>query len=117
VWTVIGNGPDSSKSDGGMIALSWVSLRNVVTRSLPLNWTTDVRRNPVPFIVNVNCPLPRGSRVGEMLETTGKGLVAVTLKSATFEVEPSGLTTVTGKTPGFARSVPGTTADTLPALK
>ena len=115
--TVTGYAPELSKSVASMVACKCVSLMKVVARLPPLNCTSEVRRKPVPVTVSVNCVLPTGSLVGAILETVGIGFVAVIVKLAVFETDPSGLATVTGNTPGVNRSVPDMGAVILPALK
>ena len=58
-------------------AVSWVALTNVVVLAAPLNFTTDVDTNPVPFTVRVKAAPPAFALVGEIEDSVGAGLLMV----------------------------------------
>jgi hypothetical protein len=72
---------------------------------VPLKFTADEARNPVPFTVMVNAPEPNIALVGAIEVTVGAGLF--TLNVTEFDVPPPGvgLVTVTGGVPVLAMSV------------
>src|ERR1019366_899110 len=47
-------------SDAGTVAVSWVSLINVVANGEPFQFTVEAATNPAPFTVRVN-PSPPGA--------------------------------------------------------
>jgi hypothetical protein len=104
--TVIGNDPAAVlMSLAKIAAVSCVAFTNVVVRAVPLKFTTDEARKPVPFTVSVSAPEPIIALVGEIVVTVGAGLF--TLNVTEFDVPPPGvgLVTVTGGVPVLAISV------------
>ena len=69
--------PAAAISAAVIAAVSWVALTNVVVLAAPLNFTTDVDTNPVPFTVNVNAAPPAVALVGEIEVSVGAGLLMV----------------------------------------
>lgn len=89
-------------------AVNCVAFTNVVTRALPLKFTTELEIKFVPFTVNVNAPLPAAAPVGESELIVGAGFVPpVILKFAAFDVPPpgTGFVTVTCAVPIVVTSV------------
>jgi hypothetical protein len=58
-----------------MAAVNCVALTNVVVLATPLNFTTDVETNPVPFTVRVKAAPPAVALVGEIEVSVGAGLL------------------------------------------
>ena len=58
-------------------AVSCVALTNVVVLVAPLNFTTDVETNAVPFTVRVKAAPPAVALVGEREVAVGAGLLMV----------------------------------------
>ena len=58
-------------------AVSCVALAKVVVLAAPLNFTTDVDTNPVPFTVRVKAAPPAVALVGEREVSVGAGLLTV----------------------------------------
>ena len=58
-------------------AVNCVALTNVVVLAAPLNFTTDVDTNPVPFTVRVKAAPPAVALVGEIEDSVGAGLLMV----------------------------------------
>jgi len=58
-------------------AVNCVALTNVVVLAAPLNFTTDVDTNPVPFTVRVKAAPPAVAFVGEIEVSVGAGLLMV----------------------------------------
>jgi hypothetical protein len=58
-------------------AVNCVPLTNVVVLAAPLNFTTDVDTNPVPFTFNVKAAPPAVALVGEIDVSVGAGLLMV----------------------------------------
>ena len=58
-------------------AVTCVALTNVVVLAAPLNFTTDVDTNPVPFTVRVKAAPPAVALVGEIEDSVGAGLLIV----------------------------------------
>lgn len=93
-------------------AVSWVALINVVVLAAPLNFTTDVATNPVPFTVRVNPAPPAVALVGDIEVSVGAGLVGLLIvKDWTLDVPPPpGLVTITFTVPAAAISAAGIVA-------
>jgi hypothetical protein len=69
--------PAVATSAAVIAAVNCVPLTNVVVLAPPLNFTTDVDTNPVPFTVNVNAAPPAVALVGESEVSVGDGLLMV----------------------------------------
>ena len=78
----------------------------------PLNFTTDVGTNPVPFTVKLKLAPPAVALVGEIEDSVGTGLVGLLIvKDWALDVPPPpGLVTVTFTVPAAAISAAGTVA-------
>ncbi|MGA2723439.1 MAG: hypothetical protein ABSG79_13635 [Bryobacteraceae bacterium] len=57
------------------VAVNWVTLKNVVTSTVPFHCTTAPAANPLPFTVNVNSPPPAVADGGLKLLIVGRGLI------------------------------------------
>jgi hypothetical protein len=108
--------PPRATSDAGTLAVSEVSLTNVVVSGVPSHLTVDAPTNPVPVRVSVNVEAPAVTKVGEMEVSVGAGLLM--LKVCAEEVPPPGvgLKTVTEAVPDAAMSEAGTVAVSEVAL-
>ena len=56
-------------------AVNCVALTKVVVLAAPLNFTTEVETNPVPFTVRVKAAPPAVALVGEREVAVGAGLL------------------------------------------
>ena len=86
--TMTGKEPALINRSAVMLAVSWFGLTNAVATELPLNFTTLLRTNWLPFNVSVKPPLPAVVKVGLMLVSIGTGFV--TVKILLFENRPLG---------------------------
>lgn len=64
--TVIASVPAVAMSEAGIEARSSLELINVVSRALPLTFTTALGANPPPFTVSVNAGPPVATMGGKM---------------------------------------------------
>jgi xanthosine utilization system XapX-like protein len=101
--------PAVAISPATIAAVNCVVLTNVVVLAAPLNFTTDVDTNPVPFTVSVNPAPPAVALVGEIDVSVGAGLLTVNV--CAFDVPPpAGFVTVTFTVPAVTMSPAGTVA-------
>ena len=75
--TVTGAVPAVAISAAVIAAVNCVAFTNVVVLAAPLNFTTDVETNPVPFTVRVKAAPPAVALVGESEVAVGAGLLMV----------------------------------------
>ena len=75
--TVTGAVPAVAISAAVIAAVNCVAFTNVVVLAAPLNFTTDVETNPVPFTVRVKAAPPAVALVGEREVSVGAGLLMV----------------------------------------
>jgi hypothetical protein len=108
--TVILNVPAVVKSLPGIVALNCVLLTKVVTRSAPLNLTTDAETKFVPFTVIVNSASPTVLLSGEMLFVVGTGLFTVNVCAVEVPPPGVGLNTVILNVPAVVKSLSGIVA-------
>jgi len=102
-WAV----PAEAVSPAGMAAVNFVSLTNVVVRSLPFQRTTEEEIKPLPFTVSVKAPDPAATLVGEIDVMAGTGFPApLIMKVMALEDPPAvgGLYTVTCTSPAAVMS-------------
>ena len=117
--TVTGTDPTVVTSVAGTVAVNCVALTKVVARAAPLNLTTEVLTNPVPFTISGKPAEPAKIMEGDSEVITGAGLFATVMVSVSaFDVPPpgAGLVTVIDAEPAFAISVAGIEAFTCVAL-
>ena len=69
--------PAVAMSAAVIAAVNCVALTNVVVLAAPLNFTTEVDTNPVPFTVRVKAAPPAVALVGESEVSVGAGLLMV----------------------------------------
>jgi hypothetical protein len=69
--------PAVAMSVAVIAAVSWVALIRVVVLAAPLNFTTDVDTNPVPFTIKLKPAPPAAALVGEIEDSVGAGLVGL----------------------------------------
>jgi hypothetical protein len=69
--------PAVAMSAAVIAAVSCVALANVVVLAAPLNFTTEVDTNPIPFTVKVKAAPPAVALVGESEVSVGAGLLMV----------------------------------------
>ena len=77
--TVTRLAPAAVRSPVGTVAVSSMSLTNVVARSAPFHCTIEPELKAEPFTVSVNDELPSGVLDGEMDVTPGMGVTDATL--------------------------------------
>jgi hypothetical protein len=88
-------------------AVNFVSLTNVVVRSLPFQRTTEDDMKLLPFTVSVNAPDPAATLVGEIDVMAGTGFPAPLIMNVmTLESPPpvGGLYTATCTSPAAVMS-------------
>ena len=81
-------------AEAGTAAVSCVAETKVVVRAVPLKFTTEPLRKPVPFTVSVKPALPAGVVAGAMVLMVGAG--SVTVKEAVLVPVPVGVVTAIG---------------------
>ena len=104
--TVIDSLPAVVRSVGGMTAVNWVALTNVVVGAVPLKSAVEPLTKLVPVSVMV-VALPTNVEAGLMLVSVGAGLVGVMVNVFAVEVPPPGaaFTTVIDAVPAVGKSV------------
>lgn len=100
--TVTGNEPVVTISVARIWAVICVALTKVVARGSPLKFTTESLVKFAPFTVTVNALPPTSAPEGEMVVSTGAGLLMV--KVLAGDRIPPGFTTTTGTAPAVSIS-------------
>jgi hypothetical protein len=79
-----------------------VALTNVVGTGLPPKLITELASKPDPLTDNVNVELPTSALAGEILFTTGSGLLTAKVDAIEVPASGAGLVTVTEYKPAVA---------------
>ena len=71
-------------------AVTWLALFSVVTRGLPLKFTTEAETKPVPLTIRLNPAPPAFVAFGTSVVIVGAGFVAVIVNVTGLEVTVDG---------------------------
>jgi len=100
--TVTESVPAAARSAAGIGVVSMVALTNVVGTGLPPKLITELASKPDPLTDNVNVELPTSALAGEILFTTGSGLLTAKVDAIEVPASGAGLVTVTEYEPAVA---------------
>lgn len=93
----------------GTLALSEVTLTNVVVSAVPFQLIVEPLTKLLPVAVSVNVAPPAVAELGDTEDNTGAGAACTTNETAA-DVPTVGVVTVTGTVPAVAIFAAGTTA-------